>query len=254
MMETVRKLNEAGITLFRGYLQELRGGGKEAPPVAILTSPETSTPLAGGAQVDQRHFGTRYQAAEYLMGALTGRVERSELDHGPGVWSWLSLFYFDQLCPPQADGRRKVGKDYRYILPPLSDPEHFRQYYRHLLAGSFRILRQHRGAGRVLLAGAPDKFDDFNEQIASRLELASNLSVMAVLDVLYLDAETRRAKRGAASNKRKPGTLRRFIDVLQQLDLTYDLYALTAEELLALLPAEFQRWSARNHREALGER
>ena len=40
------------------------------------------------------------------------------------------------------------------------------------------------------------------------------------------DTKKDRPKRGAASTKRKPGTLRRFVDLIQQLDLTYDLYSM----------------------------
>jgi hypothetical protein len=30
--------------------------------------------------------------------------------------------------------------------------------------------------------------------------------------------------------------------VVQQLDLTYDLYSMTGEQILQLLPGEFDRW------------
>jgi len=39
-----------------------------------------------------------------------------------------------------------------------------------------------------------------------------------------------------------PGTLYRFIDVVQQLGLTYDLYSMTGDQILQLLPSEFDRW------------
>jgi hypothetical protein len=239
---TVRKLNEKGTALFKAYLERLRTGLASDSPRAILEQPDTSVALVASAQVELRPFATRQEAAEHLVASLDGKLPKTELDHGPGVWNWLSLLYFDQLCPTHGLGARKVGKDYRYILPPLSDPEHFRHYYRHLLAGAFRIHRQHKNSGSVLLAGALDKFDDFNEQIASRQEFISNPAIVGAIDVLYYDASTRRPKRGAASNKRRPGTLRRFIDVIQQLDLTYDLYSLTGVQLMRLLPGEFDRW------------
>jgi hypothetical protein len=39
-----------------------------------------------------------------------------------------------------------------------------------------------------------------------------------------------------------PGTLLRFIDVVQQLDLNFDLYSMNAEALIGLLPSEFDAW------------
>ena len=36
--------------------------------------------------------------------------------------------------------------------------------------------------------------------------------------------------------------MRRLITVIQQLDFNYDLYGMRAEEILGLLPAEFDAW------------
>jgi hypothetical protein len=36
--------------------------------------------------------------------------------------------------------------------------------------------------------------------------------------------------------------VRRLVAVIQQFDLTYDLYAMTADQILTLLPPEFDRW------------
>jgi len=40
----------------------------------------------------------------------------------------------------------------------------------------------------------------------------------------------------------RAGSLRRFIDVVRQLDLTYDLQALAGDDLVNLLPHEFSGW------------
>ena len=40
----------------------------------------------------------------------------------------------------------------------------------------------------------------------------------------------------------KAGGLIRFVDVVEQLELTYDLFSLNGEKVLALLPKEFQVW------------
>lgn len=58
---------------------------------------------------------------------------------------------------------------------------------------------------------------------------------------LYFDNTSQKPKRGSLM-KNSPGTLYRFIDVVQQLDLTYDLYSMTGDQILQLLPGEFDRW------------
>ena len=39
-----------------------------------------------------------------------------------------------------------------------------------------------------------------------------------------------------------PGTFYRFIGIIQQLDLNYDLYSMSGNEILDLLPPEFNKW------------
>lgn len=39
-----------------------------------------------------------------------------------------------------------------------------------------------------------------------------------------------------------PGSLRRFIAVLSQLDLTYDLFGVSGKDIVSILPPEFDQW------------
>ncbi len=239
-MAHVRKLTDNGTALFNEYLVRLDQGAKEAPPLDLLTAPEASLPIEGEASVETGKFATRLEAAQYLHEALAS-VPASELDHNPGLWNWLALFYFDQLCPASPSGTRNPRKSYRYVLPPITSADHFRHYYRHLLAGPYRVLRLHPDGARSLLSNAVDEAGDFNEQIASRLQLVTNHAFVGAIDALYFDAAKDEPKRGAL-NRKKPGTLRRLIDLHGQLDLTYDLYSLSTAQLLKLLPREFNKW------------
>jgi hypothetical protein len=65
---------------------------------------------------------------------------------------------------------------------------------------------------------------------------------MEALHLLYYDEARDRPKRGSAMNVQSPGSLSRFIDIVQQLDLTYDLYSMSGAEIVSLLPPEFDRW------------
>ena len=95
-MATVRKLTESGIAQFRGYLERLSGGAVEPPPMHLLEDQEHSESLRGYAEVENIVFVSKQAAAEYLSARLNG-LERSEVDHDIGLWSWLSWFYFDQV-------------------------------------------------------------------------------------------------------------------------------------------------------------
>ena len=232
----VRILNENGIRIFREYLADLRRGGGANPPEEILEDAWYSAKLPGNAEVDRHAFENRQEAAKYLYGILRPLGD-TKVERNVGLWTWLSLFYFDQVCPEDKKGKRKPGRDYRHILEL-----DFRRHYRHLLAGAFSIFRLHGETSPLLLYGALTKIPIFHEHLASRQGLITNKGVIRAANLLYFDRKTKRPKRLAAARDSKPGTLFRFIDVIQQLDLTYDLYSMSGEEVLDLLPREFEEW------------
>src|SRR5262249_16830000 len=113
----------------------------------------------------------------------------------------------------------------------------------HLLAGPYRIYRAHRDNPQralVLLCGPLDRPGDIVEQFASRQELVTNPTVIESATRLYVDPATNRPRRGAGG--KSAGSARRLADVLEQFDVTWDLYTLTPDGLLTLLPHEFDRF------------
>ncbi len=251
-MAILRRLNEKGIDRLREFLQAVKSDSSLAPPVAILNHESTSEDL-GGLEIDieQRRFGSRFEAARYLHEKLSSAgVENLNQDRG--LWAWLSLFYFEELCPQDKKGKRKPGEDARWI--PYSGAA-FR-YYRHLLAGPYRVYHTHRANpdnAKILLCGPLHQPGDIYEQIASRQELVTNSSLLATATALYLDRDTSLPKRGSNSTERfngrtrgKPGTIRRLVDVYGQFDLAWDLYAMAPSTIFELLPKEFDRFRGRN--------
>jgi hypothetical protein len=71
--------------------------------------------------------------------------------------------------------------------------------------------------------------------------LIANRGVLEAALMLYFDPKKRRPKPGAQTPG-NPGTVRRLVHVLQQLDLTYDIYGLSGRQILELLPEEFDEW------------
>ncbi|MEM9057223.1 MAG: hypothetical protein AAGD86_07085, partial [Pseudomonadota bacterium] len=88
------------------------------------------------------------------------------------------------------------------------------------------------------------------QEIASRQDLVANRGVIEAVMLLYFDPPKLAPKRGCQSGSR-PGTIRRLVRVLQQLDMTYDIFGMTGRELIALLPPEFDEWRAHLPRRAL---
>jgi hypothetical protein len=234
----VRRLTTKGIEQFSAFLDTLNTPTPQGVPVWLLDSDENTSPLEMDIDAQAIAFPSRFELGKYLDSKLTDSGLKN-LERDVPLWAWLSLFYFDQLCPVQPDGKRKPGERARYI-PAVAD---YRKYYRHLVAGPYSIYRAHRDEpGRVLavLAGPVDKPGDIAEQLASRQEIVTNKAAMALATNLYVNATTQKAKKGAAG--RGPGSARRFADVLNQFDLTWDLYAMQMQAMRQMMPSEFTRF------------
>ena len=208
------------------------------PPYALLDDPDASREIAVGVELDQPRFASRLEFAKYLVGKFAA-LAPEDADRDAGLWSWLSLYFFDQVCPARADGVRRPGADYRHIL----DFEFFNRF-RHLVYGPYSVYRRHAVFGFPLLSGPVHLQNAIYQEIAGRQELIANRGVIQAVMLLYFDPPNLAPKRGAQASAR-PGTIRRFVRVLQQLDMTYDIYGLSGREIIELLPPEFDAWRPR---------
>ena len=231
----LRSFNEEGVERFRAAIQAVRDGGGIERIHALVTDNRFSSPVSPEIDIDDSFFETAAETAEYLTEKLKPLPYGTILSDC-GMWSWLAAFYFDCLCPLQ-DSRRVPRADDHYI-----PAQHAWRYYRLLLLGPVGIYLTHGEHARILLAKPAHVHGDLAEQFTSRQDFAQNRGLVAVLDLLYWDVSKGRLKTGSRPNQPKPGTLRRFIAVAQQLDLTYDLQSMSGEQILELLPDEFDRF------------
>lgn len=236
-MTRVQALNGAGLAEFKEYLQNLASGATDAPPRDLLADPTFLEDDRFEAEVEDRPFRDRADFGCYLHGALGAVGDRALEDH-PGLWGWLALFYFEQTCPRAENGTRSPGMHYRHV--PSRD---YRHRYRHLVWAPVELVRWHGERARILLSLPLHQQGDIMEQIASRQGFIENPALVEALNLLYFDEQGAAPKRGVTSRSRA-GNLRRFVTVVQQLDLTYDLFSMTGSDILELLPTEFDIWKS----------
>ena len=180
----LHRFNDEGIKRFGQFLDELSADGALAVPTDLLTNAVCSVPVPPGPEVQARQFASRMEAARYLDGVLSG-VTGCDVERDPGLWAWLSLFYFDQLCPPDGRGHRTPHERAR-LIPAFDEAW---RYYRHLLAGAYRVYRAHRDdpeKAMVLLHVPLPRISHFWYQLASRQELVTNPAIMEAATELYL--------------------------------------------------------------------
>lgn len=235
----LHRFNDDGVKRFGQFLDALAADGDLVVPTDLLTDASYVVPVPFGLDVQAQQFVNRMEAARYLVPVLSG-ITGSNVERDVGLWAWLSLFYFDQLCPPDNRGSRKPMERARWI-PAVDDAQ---RYYRHFLAGAYRVYRAHSddpNRAMVLLHVAFPVIGHFWYQLASRQELVTNPAIMAAATELYLGQCGTKGKRGATSEK-TPGSVFRFAGVPNQFDRVWDLYAMNKDQIMDLLPGEFNRF------------
>ena len=233
----LHRFNNEGLQRFHDFLDALSANPAHPIPSDLLTDASCLVSVRPAVDIEPRQFVNRLEAATYLDARLSD-VTCCDVHRDVGLWTWLTLFYFDQVCPSNAHARRKPRERACYV-PAIGEA---RRHYRHLLAGPWRVYRAHRDDPRramVLLYQPLHKLNHFVYQLVSRQELVTNPAVIGSATRLYLSPQDR-PRRGASGQG--PGGVFRFAALMNQIDLTWDLYEMTADRILDMLPAEFDRF------------
>lgn len=236
-MTRLRRFNEAGLLAFQTFLDAVANVSETSQPDQIMTDPAYTEVVEPFVAIERRSFTSRFEMASYLYGQFEAAQFRAVPSDG-GMWSWLAYFYFLEICPTSKDGRLVPGASPRWI----SRSSDWRRYYRHLVAGPFSIYRAHRDhpeRALALLCQHPGRPGELAEQLASRQQIVTNPAIVGTATRLFVDPRTGRLKKN--SGGKGAGSPRRFVAILDQFDVTWDLSSLTESELVEMLPAEFKR-------------
>lgn len=216
----LRRFTREGVSRFEAFLTNLETDARLQVPEYLLTDPKLSEGIGGEVEIEVRSFETRLEAAKYLD-CLICPAGLTQPEGDVGLWSWLALLYFDQLCPLERGGVRKVNEHARYV--PQIDMS--RRYYRHMLLGPWMMLQAHRDCPDRLLGLLSSPMNvATSETYRLFIENASLISCPAVVEMatwLYFDRQKGKLKRG--SGAKVAGGCRRLIQFLQQLDCTFEV-------------------------------
>ena len=235
----LRVLNSDGLERFRSWLEEARAAKKCLRlPVHLLHDDSFSASATVSVELPTQTFSSCWDAAEQ-MARLLAPLPAQELEGADGLgnrglWGWLGLFYFSQICPDAP------GAANRYI-PETEGGAFGLRYYRHLLAGPFRLYRQLGEAAKPALLSPLPEHNALYNALADHQDLVQNPGLVEAMNLLYFDPKVGKLRRGL-SNSEKAGSLARFFPVMHQLELTYDLLGRSAAEIIELLPPEFDDW------------
>lgn len=235
------RLTPLGSELFSEYIGRVRLDSQAELPKNFLYSNLYFEVIDYEIEATFQKFKTRFDLAKYLE-SLIRTSELREVEKDAPFWEALTGFYFDVLCPVKKNGERKVAKATEKYIPQVNK---FNRYYKHLLLGPYLVYRAHRETPQLtmgLLCTPPNTVDDLYENIAGRQEFVTNPVVLDVVNRLYYNPVTGERKPGSGGKDDDPGSPRRLVAILSQFDLTWDLYSATADEVMSILPKEFDKF------------
>ena len=240
MPDIVRQLTKAGTDAFRDYIQASRRGEPASPPYHLLYQSPYSESLSRHVEIERNRFYTKYEAATYLAGVFAD-LDQSETSYNGGLWSWISLYYLEELLEAKISRKKQLNAPDNYVLEVEQGDLKWGEYCHHLLATPFYLYRSHGEEARMLLAGPVGSRMALTSEIVARMRFARSREFIRLVNRLYSDGRGN-MKRGAASGEKRAGSVHRLIRIFQQLELTYDVFDMNCEKMIKLLPPEFDEW------------
>ena len=241
----VRRLTDAGIERAKEFLANMRENpsARPEPPRELLFGDRFSRLFMENVRVERRPFRTRREAAEYFAPRFSS-IRHLISDHA-GVWSWLGMYYFADTVQVEGDIVRLSPVDETFIVQP-DDRRSYLLRYRHYLWSAWRLHETHGEGVAFLLDQELTSFGDIPERALGSIRLFNSKGIIQLILRLY--TQGKRQKRGFGQ---RPGGLRHLVRVLDQLERTYDVYGMSPDALIKVLPEEFQRWDGQSAPHAL---
>lgn len=234
---SVRTFNEEGLNEFEKVISDLRNGTLKTIPESLLYDSQFSTLFEPIINIEKVDYKNKNELVPFLVKALDVQNNKS-LYFNKGLWSWLAALFFDNICPIDGHGRRKINENAYYVL---REPKNYTKYYRHLLAYPSRVYSEIQDAAKIFLIGTFQKRGEITEQFGAYQEIALNKGILDAANTLYWDETKKALKRGAAS--KSGGSARRLVRIIRQYQLTYDLNSMNGDQIVEMLPFEFDKWT-----------
>lgn len=231
----IMRMTERGKLRFMEFLDSQKTDQPQAFPQEMLTPSDFAEVIGGDtAMLDSLDLEDSLATARGLD-KIVSQLELASAERDWGFWTWCSAYLFNRLC-------KKSGSRYKPGEIPIwvAEPDNWRRYYRHYLASIWRVYASHHDKEEeivVLLTGHVNTPGELWAQIAATQTLITNPSMIDAIYHLYWNKEKQERKRGAGGK-----SPRRLTRVLRQFERTYDFMSMTGNQIVDLLPSEFDRF------------
>jgi hypothetical protein len=253
---SLSELTSAGRSAFKGLIAtapSIEIAELECRIREIAGSPKTAKIIEKSVEVPLfPELATRRDTAELTSRLLKEANREADPRFGHEMlFSWLALMFLPSLCDRTRAGHAKTRTPHAYIQTSSSTDS-----YRHLVACPYWLHSTFGSHARVFLAQKAFVHPDVAEQLISSASIRDSAAVVEVVDRLYWDDNQEKIKSnitaredlgappppGMVQKTPKPGTLHALVAVLGQIECTYDLRSMSANQIINKLPAEFLPW------------
>lgn len=229
------RLTGRGIEKFINYLDSLKTDYPQQFPHELMSPSEYAVEIGGNAEwLDALELSDRMETAKGLD-AIVHKLGLQSAERDKGFWTWCAAYLFDRLCK-RSNGRYSPGE----LAIWVAEPDNWKRYYRHYLASIWQVYAAHKDIEEqliVLLNGPVNTPGELWAQVAANQKLITNPSMIGAIFHLFWDKKNGERKRGAGGVG-----ARRLSQVLKQFERTYDFYAMKPDDLVRLLPQEFEKF------------
>lgn len=239
-MNKVRELTDKGISEWEEFLRQGRLDQYDDVHSSVLTHDDYASVISETDAIPVIPDNARRLEVARAAFAVSEIVEASAQRPGDRLWSWYAAINFHALIKP---GKVENQFSSGHLACWIADSQNWKAYYRHRVANpwwTYSVYREYLADTMALLCTSAREMPEIVEQIASRQEIVSSFGTVAAATALYYDRNTGKMKKGAGG--KDAGTPRRFADFIKQIDRTYDLGTITKEEILEMLPNEFNKF------------
>lgn len=236
------EMTDDGVKVCRDYFAELRLGHQINFPETVLLDPQFSKPVVPEILVGQDRFATKRDAGMYLHHRLKVLDHQRVIGNYP-LWSWLGMFYFETMSERNTHGDVLLQRrpDYAHVID-LNDVSQTRDAHAHRLMLSYELFTYHGEKAWWMLEQPVYAYPGLIQRVIRSPERFRSTGVIELVHLLYVDPRTRQVSRRASEQNSGdlPGGLLRLNVILDQLSVNYDVYGMSASQILDLLPDEFE--------------
>ncbi|MDA8552203.1 hypothetical protein N9K78_02830 [Aquiluna sp.] len=234
MLIEVREFTQAGRASFRALWGQEQVGDIPKKSKKLSENATLSEPTGAHLEIDLP--ANKLSLAMALRSSFLSVGDRFSDGIPQGVWDWLAARLMSDLL--ESEGKKMTKSSEAWVVTHDTWTA-----YRHRIAGPYFTLLSHldnpAAAMSVLCSGA-SQHPEVNEQLLASRRISGSVGV-ELATALYYDPDSEGLRVGSGGDG--PGSVRRLSAFLNQIAVTVDYKRMSVEEILALLPNEFARFT-----------